>query len=232
VAGFIADEPEHDGCDGAGGGYRGGEEEDRAVRVDRGGLKDAAFVAAEEMLDVAAGHSNQPKEPCTSAKEPCITSKTPCISGKEPCTSAIEPCPSIKNPCITAKKPRVCAKEPCVYAIQGSPTTTASSAEGGGRGGVKGGVWGRGDREGEWRTKGTRYMGRGILRLVMDGGKTDIAWGRVVGWLPAHQANFRSAATSKILVLNTHSHTHTQTHIHTHTHTHTNTHKYTNTHKL
>ena len=42
-----------------------------------------------------------------------------------------------------------------------------------------------------WRTKGHAYLGHEILREAKEGKKTTDIWGKIVGFLPAEEADFK-----------------------------------------
>ena len=44
--------------------------------------------------------------------------------------------------------------------------------------------------ESEWRTEGSAYVGRGILRTVQEDGQVSEGWGKITGWLSASESDF------------------------------------------
>jgi hypothetical protein len=48
------------------------------------------------------------------------------------------------------------------------------------------------EMESEWRTEGSAYVGRGILRTVQDDGQVSEGWGKITGWLSASESDFVS----------------------------------------
>ena len=46
------------------------------------------------------------------------------------------------------------------------------------------------EAESEWRTEGSAYVGRGILRTVQDDGQLSEGWGKITGWLSAAESDF------------------------------------------
>jgi hypothetical protein len=47
------------------------------------------------------------------------------------------------------------------------------------------------EQESEWRTEGSAYVGRGILRTVQgDDGQLGEGWGKIMGWLSAEESDF------------------------------------------
>ena len=46
------------------------------------------------------------------------------------------------------------------------------------------------EMESEWRTEGSAYVGRGILRTVQEDGQVSEGWGKITGWLSASESDF------------------------------------------